>query len=164
MAVTIKKDNVGKMLAAVKRLTGKRVLVGVPATAAERRQDRDGKEPVNNAMIGYLNEFGSPAQNIPPRPHLVPGVRDAEKQIAKGFQSAGQAALSGDFDKVDAGLVFAGEAAVASVRKHIADVIPPPLSKRTLDARARKGRASETPLIDTGAYNQSIRHVIRDKK
>ena len=41
------------------------VLVGVPA--GEARDDGP-----TNAEIGYQNEFGSPANNIPARPHLLP--------------------------------------------------------------------------------------------
>ena len=160
MSVTVTKDNVKNVVKQINALTRKRVLVGIPAEAAAREDDKE----INNAAIGYINEFGRPEANIPPRPHLVPGVADANAEITKGLKSAGAAALSGDKAKTERGLVYAGEAAVASVRAKIAAVIPPSLSKRTLDARKARGNEGETPLIDTGEYNQHITYVIRETK
>jgi hypothetical protein len=155
MAVKITVDNVDKLVKAVKELTGTRVVVGIPAKAATRP---DG--PVTNALIGYINEMGSPEQNIPPRPHLVPGVRDASPLCVKALQQAGEGAMEGNKAKVRAGF----DKAVSSVRNTIAAVIPPPLAPRTLSARQRRGHAGETPLIDTGEYKNAITYEVRGKK
>lgn len=158
MSVTITKDNVKKVLKAVEQLTSQEVLVGIPA-AKNARSD----SPFGNAEIGYLDEFGSPLLNIPPRPHLVPGVQRALPDATGHLQDAGSAALGGDMDGARASLDAAGLVAVSAVRQVIADVIPPPLSPRTLAGRRRKGRPGETPLFDTGEYNQHITHVVRER-
>ena len=160
MGVTITKDNVAKVAKQIKSLTGKQVLVGIPAEAAAREDDKE----INNAAIGYINEFGRPEANIPARPHLVPGVQEAESEIIKGLQNSAKAALNGDKAKVDRGFTYAGEAAVTSVRNKIAAVIPPQLSNRTLQARRARGNEGETPLIDTGEYYQHITYVVREAK
>lgn len=67
--VTTRVDNAQAILDALKSLTKKDVLVGIPAEDSDRDD-----VPFGNAGIGYINEYGSPAQNIPPRPHLVPAL------------------------------------------------------------------------------------------
>lgn len=67
--VTTRVDNAKAILDALRSLTKKDVLVGIPSEDSGRDD-----VPFGNAGIGYLNEYGSPEQNIPPRPHLVPGV------------------------------------------------------------------------------------------
>ena len=158
MGVTVTKNNVAKVVAAVGKLTSRQVLIGIPAEAANRQDGSFG-----NAAIGYVQEFGSPVNNIPPRPHLVPGVEKAAPQAAKALQIAGKAALQGDMSKVEDGFDKAGLLCQSSVRATIAAVLPPPLSPKTISARQRRGNAGETPLIDTGAYNQAITYVVRDK-
>jgi len=159
MGVTITKDTVKNSVKQIESLTNKQVLVGIPAEAAARKDDKE----INNAAIGYINEFGRPEANIPPRPHLVPGIKNASSEITKGLKSAGAAALNGDKAKMDRGFVYAGEAAVASVRSVIAAVIPPSLSLRTLRARLSRGNVGKTPLMDTGEYNQHITYIVREK-
>lgn len=68
--VKVTTDNAQAILDSLKALTSKEVLIGIPAEDSDRED-----VPFGNAGIGYLNEYGSPAQNIPPRPHLRPGVK-----------------------------------------------------------------------------------------
>ncbi|HCA7460069.1 TPA: hypothetical protein MX372_004907, partial [Enterobacter roggenkampii] len=68
--VTTRVDNAQAILDALKSISKKEVLVGIPEEDSERED-----VPFGNAGIGYVNEYGSPAQNIPPRPHLIPGVK-----------------------------------------------------------------------------------------
>lgn len=159
MAVTVTKDNVRKVLDAVERLTQRQVLIGIPQTA-DARTDRG----IGNAAIGYINEFGSPAQNIPARPHLVPGVESIATQAGERLQDAGRLALDGKpTGDIENQFHAVGLMAVSSVQNKIAAVIPPPLSPKTLAKRKAKGHAGETPLIDTGEYRQHITYVVRDK-
>ncbi len=67
------------------------MLVGIPSEDSERDD-----VPFGNAGIGYLNEYGSPEQNIPPRPHPAPGVKSAEEQTVPQLKAAAQAALDGN--------------------------------------------------------------------
>ena len=61
--ITIRADNAQAILDALKSISKKEVLVGIPEDDSQRED-----APFGNAGIGYVNEYGSPAQNIPPTP------------------------------------------------------------------------------------------------
>lgn len=173
----ITKDKVSDVVMAITKLVSQEVLVGVPAKTTERSD-----VPINNATIGYINEYGSPAQNIPARPHLIPGVEDAQDGINKNLKIAANAALDGNKNKTTASMEAAGVVAVNSVKSKITGGEFIPLSEATLKARARRGRkgaktelqsramgnapstANAKPLIDTGKYRNSITYVLREVK
>ncbi|WP_137650634.1 hypothetical protein [Escherichia albertii] len=156
--VTTRVDNAKAILDALRSLTKKDVLVGIPSEDSERDD-----VPFGNAGIGYLNEYGSPEQNIPPRPHLA------------------QAALDGNASGAERALNRAGTLAVNGVRRYMTITGFTPLADSTVEARARRGRKGATlelarraagespgtdlakPLIDTGQYRRAITHVVRDK-
>lgn len=153
------KDALQDVLKSINSLVKEQVLVGVPADHTQRQG-----EPINNATIGYLEEFGSPANNIPERPSLIPGVESAQPEIIKQLRKGVDGALDGRIDAADKALHRAGIVAVNAVRGKINEGIPPPLAKATLAARQRKGRTGTKPLIDTGQYRNSITYVIRKVK
>lgn len=157
MTVKITKDRVPDLLKAIKDLTSKEVLIGIPDTAA----GRDGEGAISNAEIGYLMETGSPSQNIPERPHLVPGVEAARGKIEKRMKSGAQAALSGNTAGVDATLTAVGLTAENAVKTKITEGPFAALSPKTLAKRRAKGRTGDKPLIDTGQYRRAITHVVR---
>ena len=175
----IKADKLPGLLKAIAELNKNIVLVGVPDSTTERGDDEAG--PMNNATLGYIHEHGSPAANIPARPHLIPGVEDAQDDIASRFKKASQAALDGKKDKVRQQLESAGLVAQNSVKNKITDGDLEPLAESTLRARARRGREGAVnelasraagnapdnnnarPLIDTGQYRNSITYVVRSK-
>lgn len=154
------RDAVAQMMRQVQALTKREVLVGIPAENTERREKG---EPINNAILGYIHENGAPKANIPPRPFLIPGVKNAEPKTAKRFEAAAKAALSGNPDGVERNLHAAGLIAQNAVRAVINSGVPPELSERTLEARRRRGRTGDVPLIDTGQLRNSITYVIRQK-
>lgn len=157
MILTVK-DRVPDLLKAVRDLTKTRVLVGIPDANAGRN---DG--PVSNAVIGYIQEFGSPAQNIPERPFLVPGVQSVEEKTVERLKKAGQAALSGDTAAVEQAQHAIGLEAQSAVRAKIQGGPFAPLSERTLARRRARGRTGEKPLVDTGQLRNSVTYVIRPK-
>ena len=166
MGVEVRKDNVRALVMAVKKLTGREVLIGIPRESAAREDATGAYGAFNNAAVGFINEFGSPAKNIPPRPHLVPGVRNASSYAIARLKAAGEAALSGNVRTIDAELAKAGIKAASEVQLVITAGIPPPLAASTLYRRKHRKvapRSGETPLEDTGAYRQAITYVIRDK-
>ncbi|MGJ3536483.1 hypothetical protein [Citrobacter portucalensis] len=174
--VTTRIDSAQSILDALKSLTKKDVLVGIPAEDSDRDD-----VPFGNAGIGYINEYGSPAQNIPSRPHLVPGVKSVEDQTMPQLKAAAQAALEGDASGAERALNQAGSLAANGVRRYMTITGFTPLADSTVEARARRGRkgakaelarraAGESPgtdlvkpLIDTGQYRRAITHVVRDK-
>lgn len=172
-------DKTASFLRDIQKLVTREVLVGVPSDKAERKEKG---EPINNAQIGYIHEYGAPAKNIPARPHLVPGVRDAEPKVVPHFAKAAQAILRGDEQDMIKELNSAGLKAVSSVKGVLNAGINPPLSDSTLKARARRGRKGAIaelaarergeqagvgqgakPLIDTSEYRDSITYVIAQK-
>lgn len=163
----------------IKKLPQEQVLVGIPAEKAPR----DGDE-MNNAAIGYIMEYGAPDANIPARPWLSSGIREAQPRIVNYLKQAAQGALNGRYDITDKAMNAAGLVAVSSIRRGIQKGIAPALADSTLRARARrkagtgkritKGAKAELaaraagvapstdfakPLIDTGSLLASITYV-----
>lgn len=183
-SLTITKDSVSEVIGAINELVGKQVLVGYPDDGAER------EGPVNNATIAYAMEYGLPAQNVPARPTLIPGVNDALSRATESLQQAAESALNGDASKSDQFLDEAGIVAQNAVMLKINSNVPPPLKPSTIRARkyargTQSRRASEdkyaslikqgyTPgaaqsaagirtLINTGQMRGAVRYVVRKK-
>lgn len=155
-------DGLKKFQESMKALAVENVYVGIPSDHNERKDD-DEEEFMNNATIGYINENGSDLANIPARPHLVPGIRKVQKEIAEEFKKAAQKAVS------DPKAVFihynrAGIIAMNSVKKVITDQEGfEPLSFYTELQREREGFKGDKALIRTGQYRNSITYVVGDK-
>ncbi|GMG90666.1 hypothetical protein Cmtc_18860 [Cupriavidus sp. TKC] len=156
----MKVDRLKEVLQSISGLVDKQVLVGIPDSAPERQDD----EPISNAAIGYIQETGSPANNLPARPFLVPGVAAAEPKTLPKLQQAVEAALDGDLSRADKRMAGAGLEAQNSVRARINSGISPELKESTLANRRRRGRTGTVPLIDTGQLRNSITYVIRKRK
>ncbi|EPT4022343.1 hypothetical protein ACVQMG_000502 [Enterobacter roggenkampii] len=180
-------DSAESIIAAIKEMAKKDVLVGIPEEDSDRED-----VPFGNAAIGYINENGSPAQNIPARPHLVPGVKSVQDKTIPELRSAALAVLSGDIAGAEVALNRAGTIAADGVKRFITTADFVPLADSTIAARARRGRKGASkelerrdaggkidavneasgqmvsnenarPLIDTGQYRRAITHVVRDK-
>jgi hypothetical protein len=156
--LTIRADSAQSILDALKTLANKDVLVGIP----ESKDERDDGD-IGNAAIGYINENGSPAQNIPPRPHLKPGVKSVEQDFMPHLKAAAQKALEGNEEGAVTSLDRAGTVAANGVKRYITITGFTPLADATIANRLRRGRTGNKPLIDTGEYRRSITHVVRDK-
>ena len=164
MSVKVTKDNTDALVKAVRSLTSKELLIGIPATKGVDRQKEEGETlPLNNALLGYIHEFGEPDRNIPPRPVLVPGVESEMRRITKALEGAGKAALSGNLAAVDDGFAAAGLIAVAGVQNYITNADLAALSPVTLARRKAKGYISERPLVVTGQYRRSFKYVVTTK-
>lgn len=158
----VTKDRTKEVMAAIKALTKDRVLVGIPAEKAFRDPEPDDPHPeINNAEIGYLNEFGVPEKNIPARPHLAPGVRNVTLiAIPRIYKEAALKALTGDTQAVADAHEKVGFTATSSVKALITEGIGPPLADSTIRDRKARGRTGETPLLDTGQYRRNIDFVV----
>lgn len=187
-------DELKSISEAIRKLANKQLLVGIPMETSARTQSEflnmlrggsAGKTTISNASLGYIHEFGSPAVNIPPRPHLVPGVQKAMDKITARMQAAAESALAGDSEAAEKQLSAAGQEAVSSVigvihSGTLQQIKPESYLSRTTGRAARQKRARKkgislmdlaqaeapgaTPLIDTGDYQRSITYVVRDKK
>lgn len=155
--VKIKVDKLREISKAVAQAPGTQVLVGVPSNTS--RRDDDG--PITSADLGYIHEFGAPEANIPARPFLYPGIREAKSKVTRYLKQGALAAMDRDFEKMGRALGAAGQVAASSVQRHITEGPFVPLAAGTLAARRRRGRTGTRPLIDTGQLRRSITWVVR---
>lgn len=158
MTMTITKDRLSAVLKTIGDLAKKQVLVGIPDGSPENTD-----KPITNAQIGYIQEKGSPAKNIPARPFLVPGVASVQDQCFDKLRDAASAALDGQSADVTQGLTSAGFIAEEAVKEKINSNIQPELAESTLAARRARGVTRTNTLVDTAGMRNSVTHVIRDK-
>lgn len=156
--LTVRADKAQSVLDSLRSLTRKDVLVGIPEDENAREEGEFG-----NAGIGYINENGSPKQNIPARPHLKPGVTSVQDQTLLHLKAAAQKAMEGDEAGALTSLDRAGTVAANGVKRYMTITGFTPLADATVAARQRRGRTGIKPLIDTGEYRRAITHVVRDK-
>lgn len=151
-------DNFASIIKAISDIAKKDVLIGIPDSAPDRR---DG--PISNAQIGYIQETGSPTNNIPARPFLVPGVQDVQAECADRLGNAAGAALDGSAEGANRQLTSAGLIAENSVKRKINSNIQPKLADSTLEARRRRGVTRENTLVDTAGMRNSVTSLVRNK-
>lgn len=144
----------------IKKFKNDAVLIGIPEDKTKRKPG----DPINNATLLAINEFGSAANNIPPRPVMAIGIKKAQDQIAAQFKLAAQKALSQGFRAVDTYYNRAGIIASNSVKKVInsQEGIDGP-SEATLKARKAAGFKGTKSLIVTGQMRNAITYVIKGK-
>jgi hypothetical protein len=148
----IGKQQVEEALKALaERLEGAtRVLVGVPEGAG---MYEDG---LTIATIAAVNNFGSADGRIPARPFLAPAIDKGAPQYQRLAELMIPKVLSSEMTMLML-LEQMGQLAEGHIKQEITDIDSPPNAAATI---ARKG--SDNPLIDTGAFRQSIRYVIDD--
>jgi hypothetical protein len=185
MTIKITIDKLGDVIKAISELAGKDVLVGIPDSAPERTDT-----PITNAQIGYVMETGSPANNLPARPFLIPGVASVQSRCADRLQKGATAALSGNLAGANAQLTAAGLIAKNAVKLKINEGPFAPLSPRTI-AQRKNSRQTKSmrkaekdyfkhlaagkteqeaqdaagikPLINTGSLRNAVTFVVRKK-
>lgn len=143
--------------AMMKELASKKLEVGF----FEHSRYEDGT-PV--AGVASIQEFGSVANHIPPRPFFNPALEKNEKKYAKIMAKNFENILEGKINTSQA-LGQIGEFAKGDIQTSIKAVDSPPLSERTLAARAEKhskGKFSTKPLVDTGLMIQSVDYEVSD--
>lgn len=134
-----------------KRMAGPtKVLVGVPKGAGTY------EDGLTLATVAAVNNFGSADGLIPPRPVLQPAVEKGAPQYQRLAEVMIPKVLSGQME-MRMLLEQMGQLAEGHVKQEITDLREPPNAASTI---AKKG--SDNPLIDTGAFRQSIRYVIDD--
>lgn len=148
----------------IKRFRRDDVLVGIPEAEA-KRDNEDGAEPINNAALLAINNFGSPAQNIPPRPAMEIGIRNAQEEIANQFRLAVVYAFKQGLSALSTYYNRAGIIAANSVKKAInsQEGIDGP-SEATLRARQADGFKGTKALIVTGQMRNAITHVVKGEE
>jgi phage gpG-like protein len=152
-------DRTSDVQKSIRELTKLQVLVGVPAKNAGRQENG----PATNAMLAFVHNYGSPAQNIPARPFMEPGIRETKDPVADRMARAAQASLDGRKDDINRNLIGAGLIATNGIKAKITSGPFKALKPATIAARKRRGRTGTKPLLDTGQLRNSITFVVRRK-
>lgn len=162
--LTVTSDFTDKFNAIIKRFKNDVVLVGIPEEDTQRKDS----DTINNATLLAINNFGSPAQNIPPRPVMAIGIRNAQEEIGNQYKLAAQQTLKTGLAALDTYYNRVGIIASNSIKKAINDQqgFPGP-AESTIYAREHrkptpfKGTSS---LIVTGQMRNAITYVIGGSK
>jgi hypothetical protein len=160
--VSVEVDNLKRISEALKALGSNKVLVGIP----QENDPRPG-EPIGNVSLAYIHNLGSPARNIPARPHIVPGIVKSKDRWLPKLEQAAHDALAGEPGLMKRHLGEAGQIAVNAITQTIQAGVPPPLAQATVDRRRIRTPGSKyrrkattaadvTPLIDTADYLHAI--------
>jgi hypothetical protein len=145
----------------IKKFKRDAVLVGIPEEDTKRDEDA----PINNATLLAINNFGSPANNIPPRPVMEIGIRKAQPEIIEEFRKGAKAALKDGLSALSKVYNRVGMIAANSIKKAInsQEGIDPP-TDATLAARKREGFAGTKSLIVTGQMRNAITYVVKGEE
>ncbi len=146
----------------IKKFKRDAVLIGIPEEKADREEKAE--EPINNAALLAINEFGSPKNNIPARPVMAIGIKNAQKEIIEQMKQGAKLALSKGFDAIDTYYNRVGIIASNAVKKAINSQlgIKPPAAA-TLASRKSAGFKGTKALIVTGQMRNAITYVIKGK-
>lgn len=160
-SLKVTSDFTDQFNAVIKRFKNDQVLVGIPASDSER----DNGTQITNAALLAINEFGSEANGIPPRPVMAIGIKNAQAEIAEQYKKAtikalteGVAVLSPLYNKI-------GIIASTSIKKAInAQIGFPGPSDATLKSREQKGFKGTKSLIVTGQMRNAITYVVKGEE
>lgn len=169
--VTVVLDRVQEVIKGIDLLASQRVMVGIPADKAARK---DGS-PISNAALLYIHDHGAPEVNIPARESLKPGVENVKGEIGDGLKKAGEFALDGRPDAVDRQFHRVGAIGRDAVKLKIGTGPFVPLKPSTIAKRRRRSKGSKyrrkavtaadtTPLIDTAQMRNAVNYVLRKVK
>jgi len=100
------------------------------------------------ALVAAVQEFGSPANNIPPRPFFRTAIEQNKQKWADRI-----AELLPEMESADAALNMAAEVIEDDVRMSIRDGGWAPNAPSTL-----RQKKFDKPLIDTGHMARSVNH------
>ena len=146
-----------------------KVEVGWFASSQHPEYDEKGQKigTVPMATIAAKNEFGSPAEGIPPRPFMRPALAQNRATWREQIKRGSRAIIQGSETDVSVmekiGLSVAGH-----IRAEIAQVQSPKLSEKTIEARLAV-RADKTtrgnldkPLVFEGIFLNSVTYIVKD--
>lgn len=154
--------------AIIKQFKHDAVLVGIPEEDTSRKADPKDKtapvEKITNAALLAINQFGSPKNNIPARPVMTIGIKNAQEEIANLLKQGAAMALSKGFAAIDIYYNRAGIVASNSIKKAInaQEGFDGPADS-TLASRKSKGFTGTKALIVTAQMRNAITYVIRGK-
>lgn len=116
---------------------------------------------MTTAQAAYINELGSPAHNIPPRPFMRPTFYKQKNLWTMIVKNEAKKMVNGK-STVSRTLEIVGLKAAGDIRETITEIWSPSLSIKTIHARlARRANKSKVgnltkPLVDTGYMLNSL--------
>ena len=117
-----------------------------------------------NAYVASIHEFGSPTNNIPPRPTLGPGLQNNKEEFSKIIANSIRNGTIKD------GFEILGQLAVSKVRSEIATLKSPALKESTIRARLRGKKQGKSvsltvakPLVHTKQMLQAVDYEVGQK-
>ncbi len=144
----------------VKALKTATVMVGIPASNPERSDEEEGE--INNATLLFINNFGSPGQNIPARPVMEIGLRSCQAELTAEMKKAAIEALSKGGATILRYYERAGIIGSNSVKRAINDQIGIEApAEATLKSRKSRGFKGTKALIVTGQMRNAITYVVK---
>ncbi len=156
--LTVEKDSVAEINRVIKSFKRDNVLVGIPAGT-----EREEVGSIGNASLLFINNFGSPGQNIPPRPVMQIGIFNAQEAIADEYGSALKAALNKGVSSLPRYYNRIGMLASNSIKNAInAGIGFPGPSDATKASRKAAGFNGTKSLIRTGQMRNAITWVVPD--
>lgn len=137
------------------------VYVGIQEKDSSRKKDKD----VTNAELAYIHTYGSPINNIPPRPFLQPAIENSVDQINKHMKSALVNAIEGNKAESVVELEKAGMTGQNKTRAWFVndDNGWAPNTPAVRARKMKKGSTKPRPLIDTGELRKSITYFVKRK-
>lgn len=103
-------------------------------------------------MVAAVQEFGSPTQNIPPRPFMRPTVAEHSSDWGPAL---GRVLKNNDYDTA-AALALMGDGIQDQIQAAIKAVTDPPLAPATVAAKG-----FPKPLIDSGHMQNSVDYEVK---
>lgn len=147
----------------VKKFRHDAVLVGIPEEDTKRKDDEAGS--ITNAALLAINELGSAAANIPARPAMAIGIRNAQDTIVELLRKGAVMALTQGFRAIDTYYNRAGFAASSSIKKAInSQEGLKPLAPATIAAREAQGFKGKKALLRTAQMRNAITFVVKGDK
>lgn len=158
-SMKVTEDRTAEIMKIIKSFKHDSVLVGIPQDDAERKEG----DPINNATLLFINNFGSPGQNIPPRPVMEIGLKNAQDRIADEFKKALQQSWKNGLTALPVYYNRAGMIASNSVKRAINDQlgIQAPADS-TIKTRESRGFAGKKALLVTGQMRNAITWVVQE--
>lgn len=164
----VTRDNTKKFNDAINALDLHRVLIGIPEKNNKRKEENeqstegkdDGFDGMSNAAIAYIQEFGSERAGIPPRPFLIPGIREAQEELVSEMRFGILKSLK-DKGEVNKCLTRCGIIGANWVKSWINSGIGfVQLSEATLKQRQAEGFKGTKPLIRTAQMRNAVTYVL----
>jgi len=117
------------------------------------------------ANVAAIQEYGTVAGNIPPRPFMRPTIDQQKEAWSELFKKGAKLIFKGRLTTVQV-LNGLGMVASGNCRETIASITEPELSDRTIEARRAKmtrgGTLSVKPLVDTRVMITHLTYTIDD--